>query len=116
MKKYLVIYHDNWADEMDVEGFRLFTQDELDDYVSLHVKYFETNSSWKFGVGSNEQIEYNDWEGIRSALTVKEITDAEYEMLGKLFPLPFDSLIYCNFGYFPFIEDAIPEEYLPDVE
>lgn len=82
-KFYLMKYSDNWADEMDVDGHTILTQEEYDQFTlaAANVKHMY------FCIGTNEDIEYGigQWDSkIEDAYTVEEITEAEAKVLRKL--------------------------------
>jgi hypothetical protein len=100
MKKLLVKFDSNWADEMDIDGFMVMTQDEWDQYKAHTKKFFEQlgERSWSFGIGTNEEIEYESHDEFIRELKVEEITDVEYESLAHLFKY-YDGTV--QFGFFP---------------
>lgn len=103
----LVIYEDNWADELDVEGFRVFFDHEwmqILNGLNDPERYPET-----YCFGSNEEIEYESPIQILATLEAKDISNEEYEMLCNLFNngLPVYKDERPAFGYFPyFVFDA----------
>jgi len=81
--KYLVIYADNWADEMDVEGSRIFeSKTELDKYFDEFKKQIE-DEGYSFGIGTNEEIEYDTFSDFERAFSIHPITDEEIKVLEK---------------------------------
>lgn len=96
-KFFLVKYSDNWSDEMDVEGFRVFTEIEKNEYFKAFEKIFKYNikeyGSFEYGVGTNQQIEYKHFKNFERAFSVKEISKNEYIVL--------DDLDLSEFGFFP---------------
>jgi hypothetical protein len=83
-QKYLVSYDDNWADEMDVSGSKIFdSKSELDEFFDGFKKYFEENGYYSFGIGTNEEIEYDTFSDFEEAFTIQPITDNEKEVLEK---------------------------------
>lgn len=82
----LVQTKDNWADEMDIYGWRICAKHWLDAYLETAKRYFESGGEpiieW---VGTNEEIYYNNYSDITRILTIKEINEKEVEMIKKLF-------------------------------
>lgn len=86
MAKLLVHYEDNWADEMDIEAWRIFSsQEEFDDWFSG-----VPDEPFSHFIGSNEEINYQGKKDYMKRFTVRMISDEDAEVVKKLF---------CN-GYF----------------
>lgn len=96
---YYVHYVDNWADEMELEGFALMDEKEYEHYtatVNAIIADIESGLPFIYQVGSNEEIEYNNVDSFLSAFEVSEFE--EYPegieiVYGKKFP---------EFGFFPY--------------
>lgn len=94
MKRYLVKYKDNWADEMDIVGGIIMTEAEYKDYMKVaEIAFREEGDFITFGVGSNEEITYDTFEDFAKTITVFELTEEEFQTCVKL------GLVY--FGNFP---------------
>jgi hypothetical protein len=93
----LVKYDSNWADEMDIDGFQLFTDKQWEKYQKDFQKRFKKDKSYTYYVGTNEDIEYGDFDEFMSDFKVSEITDEEAAVLEKLF----DNLKDYGYGFFP---------------
>ncbi len=79
----LVKYDDNWADEFDVEGYRVFTRSEFEHFVDM-----VSNHSFdgvRHGFGTNEEIEYFDVESYLNTLTATAISAADFDTFVRLF-------------------------------
>lgn len=96
---YYVHYVDNWADEMELEGFSIMDEKEYEHYVATVnaiIADIESGLPFVYQVGSNEEIEYNNVNGFLSAFEVSEFEEYPegIEMIfGKKFP---------EFGFFPY--------------
>jgi hypothetical protein len=83
MKYYLVIESNDYADEFDIEGFKVFKSENeesleiqlIDDQEFPCEKYF----------GTNEAIEFETKEDFLESLSIVEITEEELKVLKKLF-------------------------------
>jgi hypothetical protein len=87
MKHFLVKEDSNYADEFDLQGFKLFeaeSEEDLKSTILLRVldggefpldKYF----------GTNEVIEIEDEEALWNMLDITEISKTDYDILLKLF-------------------------------
>ena len=96
---YYVHYIDNWADEMELEGFALMDEKEYEHYVATVnaiIADIESGQPFIYQVGSNEEIEYNNVDDFLSAFETSEFEEYPegIEMVfGKKFP---------EFGFFPY--------------
>lgn len=95
-QRYLVKYKSNWADEMNIYGLALLTEEDKSyiESLKLGVEYYLTHH-----VGTNEDIEYKSLEGLLDCYTWTRITESEYQTLNRL--------IGDNYGhfYYPEIEE-----------
>ena len=104
----LVAFNDNWADEMDVEGFHIYKskeefdkelKEEILDYAGIEDEEYENFISgddfwYTYGIGSNESLEYESFKDLYNKFSITEISNEEYEILNKYFG--------CSYGQFPF--------------
>lgn len=82
MAKVLVTWHDNWADEMTVEGFKIFDEAEWESYKQ-ELKSLEKRFSVCFG--ANEDIQYENGQELIDALTSKKLKNDEAKIIEKIF-------------------------------
>lgn len=77
----LVLFHDNWADEFNVEGFNLYDSiDEWNEYLdNLREDYGDNSFTMPFG--SNQEIDYENVDDYASSFKVIEITEAEHDFI-----------------------------------
>ncbi len=66
MSELLIRYHDDWSDEMDIDGFVLIEDGDWADIKSEVAGYFQSlkGCPWEFWVGTNESINfygYDQW-------------------------------------------------------
>lgn len=93
---YLVKYESDWADEMDIEGFDILTQEDKDYFESLIPTDDKPLIHY---VGTNEEIEYWNSEMFLRCYTWTPITKEEAETVKRLF-----NPSYGHF-YYPEIDD-----------
>lgn len=75
----LVSYNDNYADEFDIEGFRVFWFRDWDEFVARLPEEFT------MGIGTNEQIEYDSKETLMKCFSVKKINSDHAAVLAEHF-------------------------------
>ena len=80
---YLVKFEDNWADEIDISGFKLF---EKDKWEELKKKILTITGEINIYFGSNEDNEYDNAEDLLSCFKTYPITSEQYNLILKLFP------------------------------
>jgi len=105
MSKLLIIFNGDWADEMDVEGFMIVSE-ECWKYKQL--EWENTPFPQELYVGTNEAIEYDDIKEYLRDFKVKEISDEEETVIRKLFGL---NSKFSNFGHVPLIEGTATNEF-----
>ncbi len=110
MKYYLGFWKSNWADEMDVEGFKVLNEEEYKLIVSQIEKFknkykgVSEDEDYEvfFRIGSNEDMCYDSKDDLISEISFEEISKEEYDSYIKRFghSFGFDNV----FGY---IEDCV---------
>jgi hypothetical protein len=101
MSKVLVIFKDNWADEMDIEGFDILTKDQWE-YKKLELEH--TQFPQDVGLGTNESNDYESAEQFLAMFKVIPISDEEEKIIKKCFG-------EYSFGTIPFIEGSATEDF-----
>ena len=83
MKKYIVKSEFSWADEIDLCGFDLFTEDKLQEAISLLKRSKEEYK--EVSIGTNEEMEIEASEVLEDLESADQISDEAYMiMLHKL--------------------------------
>lgn len=103
-KHYLLQFEDNYADEFDAHGSVIIDEDQYkhlyevvaqavntEDYSNLDEDY---TSEVYVGLGSNEDIEYEDIADLMNQVTCTELTEEEYNALTKF---GFDDFGFTSF-------------------
>lgn len=83
MSNLLVKFKDNWADEMDIEGFFITTREDWENRVALLKDNFPYGLT--YSVGTNEEIEYSNPEQILKKYKIKDLCDHDASFLKDLF-------------------------------
>lgn len=86
MTKVLIKHKDNWADEIDLEGFSIMDSEA---WNKKKEEISKIAKSFTVYVGTNEEIDYNNGNEFLKTLTVNEISDSEFEFLKKNFGVEF---------------------------
>lgn len=103
--KWLVKLADNWADEMDIEGFSIMSTGQFTQWaktVEEVAKKIDEGHNFEWYIGTNEWIDWEDGKSFKEAFTCEVITDEEAEVL-KRFLLEG----YNKYGLFPSGQDLV---------
>jgi|SRR6185369_5874980 len=85
-KKLLIKFDNNYADEFDVEGFLVLSQQDWEKHQELAKKVFkQKGGEVEVGFGTNEAVSYYSLEDYLSSFDVTEITQEQYQVLWDLF-------------------------------
>lgn len=125
MKYFIVEYDYNWADEMDLRGFCIMSEKQMELYFAAYKKIFDRDGYYNFCVGTNEEVEYESFNNFKKAFGWQEITAADKKRIEFLFglqsfiggdpdigPTPNDELPKGGlekFGFFPWDDFAADE-------
>lgn len=80
----LVKYNHNWADEIDLQGFVIYTVDEWNEYKFLAKRFFEQGGEYEYWVGTNESRLYMFEEDLMKRFTVIPILPSVKMLLDTL--------------------------------
>ena len=111
---YLVRFEENWADEMDIYGFAIFTAEEYSNWCHTlsRLRKAMNYAVFTYSFGTNEEQDYEDFDEFLNCFTVKAIP-AEH---AQFFRSAFDTNEY--YGQFPTIDNlnCYIEDMMRDVE
>ena len=96
---WLVKFYDNWADEMDIEGFSIMSTGQFTQWaktVEEVAKKIDEGHSFEQYFGTNEWINWDSGKDFKEAFSCEVITDEEAEVLKRLLLQEF-----ASYGIFP---------------
>ena len=97
----LVKFDDNWADEVDVSGFKIFDNLEAWNKALIEFKIEqeieEDDECFDVYCGTNECIEYDSFGDFLNNFEIIEINKDTAEVFGAMFP---EAKSY-GYGHFP---------------
>ena len=102
MKYYLLKYDDNYADEFDISGFRVYDEPGYDSFKE-RVKSAKYPQERYFG--TNEFVEFDSAKDYLKRIDISEISEIEAKVLMKLFSYG----DYAQYG--EFLEPDAREDY-----
>ena len=100
---WLIKLADNWADEMDVEGFTVMSTQDFTQWAHLVeavAKKIDKGHPFEWYIGTNEWIDWQSGEEFKEAFSCEIITDEEANILKRLLLEG-----YGRYGLFPSGED-----------
>lgn len=80
MNYYMLTWQANWADEMNVNGFIILNEKEYEKFIENSKKASKSRNSFEIGVGSNEDIYYENIDELFDSIFIEKITEEEYEV------------------------------------
>jgi len=86
MSKMLIRFEGNWADEMELFGFEIMEEEVWRAHLKRVRKFLEDGGPYEKCVGSNENIEYTNYDEYVSHFTGSRLTDMESQTIEKFFP------------------------------
>ena len=78
----LVKWSDNWADEMDLNGFRIYTESEWKDFRTKLSAY---KDGFTICVGTNEDIDYSNGKDLLKKMKVHKLSESDYATISRIF-------------------------------
>lgn len=84
---WLVKFSDNWANEMDVEGFSIMSTGQFTKWaktVEEVAKKIDSGRTFEWYIGTNEWIDWEDGKSFKEAFSCEVITDEEANILKRL--------------------------------
>lgn len=98
----LVKWSCDWADEFQTEGFKIFTEDEWNEFKSKMTAY-SGHLTWYFGTNEGYDDETADF--YLKHMKVHQLSTSEVTLFKVIFPDAFDD----SFGQFPYFywDDAL---------
>lgn len=73
----LIKYSSNWADEMDISGFSVKSEERYKKWRNAWKLLFKEDGDYTFHIGTNEEVEYNSFEEFISDFKIKEISEED---------------------------------------
>ena len=77
----LLKWDSNWADEMDVEGFKIVSKSQFEEWSER----MKERRGFNICIGTNEDIEYSNGRELLSEIKVKPISEDEANVIKKFF-------------------------------
>jgi len=76
----IITWSDNWADEMDIEGFVITNLDEAKEWYESMKNY---NENFEICIGTNEEIYYQNGEEFIKTITLRKLSEENFSILNE---------------------------------
>jgi hypothetical protein len=83
---YLVHYKDDYADEFEISGFQIFEDLALARYLEEAKRCLALGTQYYY-FGSNEEVEFTDFEDLMRHFRILEITLHDKSVIDDLFTI-----------------------------
>ena len=96
---WLVKFTDNWADEMDIEGFKTLSNSTFMQWARLVedvAAAIDNGHEFEWYIGTNESIVYSTGRDFKNCFECEVIEDSYAEFLKETFIKSYDA-----YGHFP---------------
>jgi len=112
MNNLLLSFHDNYADEFDLSGFAIISEEAWQKNIDRAEEYFSNNSCpYSHGFGTNEELEYETILQYRRKFTLlRSLNPEESKNLLAMFQMTQRDGI-ATFGEFPLIATTESEDF-----
>ncbi len=107
-QQVLICFDDNWADEMDIQGFTIMDEN---DWKFIKKKLQAYKNTIHIGFGTNEDNEYENGNAFLETLNVEKISEEEVNAISKFF-----GYSYGNTSFIYAFEQMADEEEEEDDE
>lgn len=92
----LLVFEDNYADEFDVYGFALYSEEKYNQWIQLlDMLEFPFESYF----GTNEEIAWTDKGDLLSKIKIRDISNEDSLVIKNVFPLYYDEYGHFICGY-----------------
>ena len=95
--KVLLQWNSNWADEMNIYGFKIVEETEFDEWIE-HMK--NVKKPFTVCIGTNEEIDYDNGNHLIGEVGAIRLTLEDEKCLGILFPFAFSRSGYGHTSFF----------------
>lgn len=93
-----VKFSDNYADEFDIYGFTIMSEESWIDFQNRNREIFENYGDREWYFGTNEYVNYDTYDDFIANFSTKEISTAEEDIIEKfILEGEYDSI----YGVFP---------------
>lgn len=108
MKYTLIKWSSNWADEMNIEGFVVVSNDNAS---LLKERILLLKKPLTMGIGTNEEIPFENGKALLHSLTFTKINDEALAFFREFFEDLEEERVERSFGHTPFVQFLEDDEW-----
>lgn len=97
MRQFLIKTSTNWADEMDLDGFIILDEKELEEATKEMAELAADDFKAEISVGTNEEMDVEAEEVLEELNNAIELTPEEYENISRLIGTRYGFSLYYSF-------------------
>ena len=105
MRQFLIKTSTNWADEMDLDGFVILDEKELEEATKEMAELTADNFEAEVSIGTNEDMDVEAAEVLEELNSAIELTPEEYENISRLIGTSYGFSLYNTFKYCSDLDD-----------
>lgn len=109
MRQFLVKTSTNWADEIDLEGFIILDEKELEEATKEMADLAAEDFEAEVSVGTNEEMDVEASDVLDELNNAIELTPEEYEKVSRLIGTKYGFSLYDLFKNCSDLEDHYEE-------
>ena len=109
MRQFLIKTSTNWADEMDLHGFIILDEKELEEATKEMAELAADNFEAEISIGTNEEMDVEANEVLEELNTAIELTPEEYEHISRLLGTRYGFSLYYSFKNCSDLDDYYEE-------
>lgn len=109
MRQFLVKTSTNWADEIDLEGFIILDEKELEEATKEMADLAAEDFEAEISIGTNEEMDVEASEVLEELNNAIELTPEEYENVSRLIGTKYGFSLYDMFRDCSDLEDHYEE-------
>lgn len=109
MRQFLVKTSTNWADEMDLDGFIILDEKELEEATKEMADLAADDFEAEISVGTNEEMDVEAEEVLDELNNAIELTPEEYENISRLIGTRYGFSLYDKFKNCSDLDDYYEE-------
>lgn len=109
MRQFLIKTSTNWADEIDLEGFIILDEKELEDATKGTAELAADGFEAEISVGTNEEMDVSADDVLTELNNAIELTPEEYENISRLIGTRYGFSLYDAFSNCSDVDDYYEE-------
>lgn len=110
MRQFLIKTSTNWADEIDLDGFIILDEKELEEATKEMAELAADDFEAEISVGTNEEMDVEAEEVLEELNNAIELIPEEYENISRLIGTRYGFSLYYSFKNCSDLDDFYEEK------